>query len=130
MQTHVFYAEGGPSPSTPVSGPGLRGSARGNGISQGSFRRVKTGGVLVNPSCTPPNFQQTFILTGNPHSSLVIPSIRASLTCSCAQDFNGMKVPDLKDLLRNFDLPVGYSSTLHLMDDVLGSVTCINQAMY
>jgi hypothetical protein len=62
--------------------------------------------------------QKSSILTVDPFSS------RASLTCSCAQDYQTMKVSKLKDLLRVLRQPVTYSTTNpHLMTVVLGSVT-------
>lgn len=101
---------GGPSPSTPVSGAGRRGSAGGN-----VFRRVHVAGLRRRSACQSllytPQFSaglhphwQSSILTVDPFNS------RASLTCSCAQDFNSMKVSELKVLLRDVSQPVKYSS--------------------
>jgi hypothetical protein len=74
MQTHLFSAGGAPSPSTPVSGPGHRGQQEGM-----VFRRVHFAGLSRRSACQSllytSNFQQAFILTGTPPSSLLIPSI-------------------------------------------------------
>ena len=112
--------------STQPQHPCLRtrsqGSAGGNGISQGSFRRAKQEECL---SILIVHFQFSAGLHPHRNSSILTVdpfNYRASLTCSCAQDFQTMKVSELKDLLRDSGEPVTYSFTLYVMTVVLGSV--------